>query len=141
MFDRINKELRAEQKRADDKTKDELKALEKLNDTDPEKLLGGYIKHVVDRDLQQAGVMAEAAPQGNATANEVVEAIASTKSKNGSFFGGGQRKGKGSQSKNKGKDKGKKNSKGKSKDKNAKDSAKNKKASKGKGKGKKPNKS
>ena len=44
LFDRINKELRAEQKRADDKTKDELKALEKLNATDPEKLLDGYIK-------------------------------------------------------------------------------------------------
>ena len=119
MFDRINKELRAEQKRADDKTKDELKALEKLNATDPEKLLDGYIKNVVDRELQHAGVMAEAAPQGNATATKVVEAIASAKSgeKNGLSPGGGQ-------------------------DKNAKDSAKNKKkASKGKGKGKKPNKS
>ena len=68
MFDRLNKELRAEQKRADDKTKDELKALEKLNATDPKKLLDGYIKNVVDRELQHAGVMAEAAPQGNATA-------------------------------------------------------------------------
>ena len=81
LFDRINKELRAEQKRADDKTKDELKALEKLNATDPEKLLDGYIKNVVDRELQHAGVMAEAAPQGNATATKVVEAIASAKSK------------------------------------------------------------
>ena len=35
MFDRVNKELRAEIKRADDKTKDELKALEKLNASDP----------------------------------------------------------------------------------------------------------
>ena len=46
LFDRINKELRAEKKRADDKTKDELKALEKLNASDPEKLLDGYIKRV-----------------------------------------------------------------------------------------------
>ena len=76
LFDRINKELRAEQKRADEKTKDELKALEKLNATDPEKLLDGNIKNVVDRDIRHAGVMAEAAPQGNATATKVVEAIA-----------------------------------------------------------------
>ena len=71
LFDRFNKELRAEQRRADEKTKDELKALEKLNATDPEKLLDGYIKNVVDRDTRHAGVMAEAAPQGNATATKV----------------------------------------------------------------------
>ena len=81
LFDRINKEVRAEQKRADDETKDELKALEKLKATYPEKLLDSYIKNVVDRELQHAGVMAEAAPQGNATAIKVVEAIASAKSK------------------------------------------------------------
>ena len=64
LFDRINKELRAEQKRADDNTEDEVKALAKLDATDPEKLLDGYIKNVVDRELQHAGVTAEAAPQG-----------------------------------------------------------------------------
>ena len=36
LFDRINQELRAEKKRADDKTKDELKALEKMNASDPQ---------------------------------------------------------------------------------------------------------
>ena len=99
LFDRINKELRAEETRADDKTKGELKALEKLNAADPEKHLDGHIKNVVDRELQHAGVMAEAAPQGNATATKVVEAIASAKSKNDLSRGGGQGKGKGSQSK------------------------------------------
>ena len=51
LFDRINKELRAEKKRADDKTKDELKALEKMNASDPEVLLDGYIKSVVSKEL------------------------------------------------------------------------------------------
>ena len=97
-FDRINKELRAEQKRADDKTKEELKALEKLSATDPEKPVDGYIKNVVDRELQHAGVMAEAAPQGNTMATKAVEAIAFAKLKNGSSPGGGQGKAKGSQS-------------------------------------------
>ena len=86
LFDRINKELRAEKKRADDKTKDELKALEKLNASDPEILLDGYIKSVVNKELQHAGVMADdgpvnRAPQGNTTATKVVEAIADAKSK------------------------------------------------------------
>ena len=104
LFDRINKELRAEIKRADDKTKDELKALEKLNASDPEILLDGYIKSVVNKELQHAGVMADdgpvnRAPQGNTTATKVVEAIADGKSKNGFSPGGDQRKGKGSSSK------------------------------------------
>ena len=147
LFDRINKELRAEKKRADDKTKDELKTLEKLNASSPEKLLDGYIKSVVDRELQHAGVMAvenavDLTPQTDTTAGKVVEAIASTKSKNGLSPGGGQGKGKGSSSKqDKGKGKGSKKGKGKSKNTNAKSSAKNKKASTGKGNGKKPNKS
>ena len=47
LFDRINKELRAEQKRAEDKAKNELKTLEKLNASDHEKLLDGYIRKVV----------------------------------------------------------------------------------------------
>ena len=86
LFDRINKELRAEKKRADDKTKDELKALEKLNASHPEILLDGYIKSVVNKELQHAGVMADdgpvnRAPQGNTTATKVVEAIADAKSK------------------------------------------------------------
>ena len=146
LFDRINKELRAEKKRADDKSKDELKTLEKLNASSPEKLLDGYIKSVVDRELQHAGVMAvenvEDQPPQDTTAGKVVEAIASSKSKNGLCPGGGQGKGKGSSSKQeKGKGKGSKKGKGKSKNTNAKGSAKNKKASKGKGKSKKPNKS
>ena len=147
LFDRINKELRAEIKRADDKTKDELKALEKLNASDPEILLDGYIKSVVNKELQHAGVMADdgpvnRAPQGNTTATKVVEAIADAKSKNGFSPGGGQGKGKGSSSKqNKGEGRGKKTGKGKSKNKSTKSSAKNKKASAGKGKGTKPNKS
>ena len=41
LFDRINKELRAEQKSAEDKAKNELKTLEKLNASDHEKLLDG----------------------------------------------------------------------------------------------------
>ena len=86
LFDRINKELRAEIKRADDKTKDELKALEKLNASDPEILLDGYIKSVVSKELQHAGVMADdgpvnRAPQENTAATKVVEAIADAKSK------------------------------------------------------------
>ena len=141
LFDRINKELRAEQKRADDKTKDELKALEKLNGTDPEKLLDGYIKNVVDRELQHAGVWPRRHHKGTPRLLKSLKPLPLRSQKNGLSPGGGQGKGKGSQSKNKGKGKGKKNSNGKSKDKNAKDSAKNKKASKGKGKGKKPNKS
>ena len=114
LFDRINKELRAEKKRADDKTKDELKALEKMNASDPEILLDGYIKSVVNKELQHAGVMADdgpvnRAPQENTTATKVVEAIADAKSKNGFSPGGCQGKGKGSSSKqNKGKGKGKK---------------------------------
>ena len=122
LFGRINKELRAEKKRADDKTKDELKALEKMNASDPEVLLDGYIKSVVNKELHHAGVMADdgnvkRAPQEN--------------------------KGKGSSSKqNKGKGKGKNTGKGKSKSKSTKSSSKNnKKASAGKGKGTKPNKS
>ena len=144
LFDRINKELRAEKKRADDKTKDELKTLEKLNASAPEKLLDGYITSVVDREFQHAGVTAVEnavgrTPQVNTTAVKFVEATASTKSKNGLSPGGGQGKGKGSSSKqDKGKGKGTKKGKGNT---NAKSSAKNKKASTGKGKGKKPNNS
>ena len=98
LFDRINKELRAEKKRADDKTKDELKTLEKLNASSPEKLLDGYIKSVVDRELQHAGVMAvenavDRTPQTDTTAGKVVEAIASTKSKNSLALCRGQGKG------------------------------------------------
>ena len=147
LFDRINKELRAEKKRADDKTKDELKAVEKMNASDPEVLLDGYIKSVVNKELHHAGVMADdrpvnRAPQENTTATKVVEAIADAKSKNGFSPGGGQEKGKGSSSKqNKDKGKGKTTGKGKSKSKSTKSSAKNnKKASAGKGKGTKPNK-
>ena len=75
LFDRINKELRAEKKRADDKTKDELKALEKMNASDPGILLDGYIKSVVNKELQHAGVMADdglvnRAPQENTTATK-----------------------------------------------------------------------
>ena len=86
LFDRINKELRAEKKRAEDKTKDELKALEKMNTSDPEVLLNGYIKSVVNKELHHAGVMADdgpvnRAPQVNTTATKVVEAIADAKSK------------------------------------------------------------
>ena len=78
LFDCINKELRAEKKRADDKTKNELRT--------PEKLLDGYITSVVDREFQHAGVTAVEnavgrTPQVNTTAVKVVEAIASTKSK------------------------------------------------------------
>ena len=62
LFDRINKELRAEKKRADDKTKDELKAVEKMNASDPEVLLDGYIKSVVNKELHHAGVMADDRP-------------------------------------------------------------------------------
>ena len=100
LFDRINKELRAEKKRADDKTKDELKALEKLNASDQEILLDGHIKSVVNKELQHAGVMANddpvnRGPQENTTATQVVEAIADAKSKNGLSPGGrpGERKG------------------------------------------------
>ena len=149
LFDRINKELRAVKKRADDKTKDELKALEKMNASDPEVLLDGYIKSVVNKELHHAGVMADdgpvnRAPQENTTATKVVEAIADAKSKKTAFpLAGARVKGKGSSSKqNKGKGKGKKTGKGKSKNKSTKSSAKkNKKASAGKGKGTKPNKS
>ena len=86
LFDRINKELRAEKKRADDKTKDELEALEKMNASDLEVLLDGYIKSVVNKELHHAGVMADdgpvnRAPQENTTATKVVEAIADAKSK------------------------------------------------------------
>ena len=86
LFDRINKELRAEKKRAEDKTKNELILLEKLNASAPEKLLDGYITSVVDREFQHAGVTAVEnavgrTPQVNTTAVKVVEAIASTKSK------------------------------------------------------------
>ena len=114
LFDRINKELHAEKKRADDKTKDELKALEKMNASDPEILLHGYIKSVANKELQHAGVRADdgpvnRAPQENTTATKVVDAIADAKSKNGFSPGGCQGKGKGSSSKqNKGKGKGKK---------------------------------
>ena len=100
LFDRINKELRAEKKRADDKTKDELKALEKMDASDPEILLDGYIKSVVNKELQHAGVMADdgpvnRAPQENTTATKVVEAIADAKSKKRLFpwRGPGERKG------------------------------------------------
>ena len=140
LFDRINKELH--------KTKDELKALEKMNASDPEVLLDGYIKSVVNKELHPAGVMADdgpvnRAPQENTTATKVVVAIADAKSKNGFSPGGCQGKGKGSSSKqNKGKGKCKKTGKGKSKNKSTKSSAKNnRKTSAGKGKGTKPNKS
>ena len=118
LFDRINMELRAEIQRADDMKKDELTALEKLIASDPEILVDGYIKSVVNKELQHAGVMADdvpvnRAPQGNTTA-KVVEAIADARSKNGFSSGGGQEKGKGSSSEqNKGKGKGKKTAKGK----------------------------
>ena len=66
LFDRINKELCAEKKRAEDKTKDELKALEKMNTSDPEVLLDGYIKSVVNKELHHAGVMADDGPVNRA---------------------------------------------------------------------------
>ena len=43
-------------------TKDELKALEKLNASDPEILLDVDIKSVVNKELQHAGVMADDGP-------------------------------------------------------------------------------
>ena len=90
---------------------------------DPEVLLDGYIKSVVNGELHHAGVMADDGPVNRAP--KVVEAIADAKSKNGFSPGGGQGKGKGSSSKQ---------NKGKSK--STKSSAKNnKKASAGKGKG------
>ena len=117
LFDRMNKELRAEKKRADDKTKDELKALEKINASDREVLLDGYIKRVVNKELHHAGVMADdgpvnRAPQENTTATKVVEAIADAKSKKRLFPWRvpGERKGPSSKQ-NKGKGKGKKTAK------------------------------
>ena len=89
------------------------KPLKKMNASDLEVLLDGYIKSVVNKELHHAGVMADdglvnRAPQENTTATKVVEAIADAKSKNGLSSGGGQGKGKGSSSKqNKGKGKGK----------------------------------
>ena len=145
---RINKELRAEKKRADEKTKDELKALEKMNASDLEILLDGYIKSEVNKELQHAGVMADdgpvnRAPQENTTATKVVEAIADAKSKKRLFpwRGPGERKGLFVHAKQ-GQGQRKKTGKGKSKNKSTKSSAKNnKKASAGKGKRTKPNKS
>ena len=76
----------AEKKRADDETKNELKALQKMNASDPEELLDGHIKSVVKKESHHAGVMADdgpvnRAPQENTTATKVVEAIADAKSK------------------------------------------------------------
>ena len=101
-----------------------------MNASDPEILLDGYIKSVVNKELHHAGVMADGpvnrAPQESTTATKVVEAIADAKSKNGFSPGGCQEKIKGSSSKqNKGKGKGKKTGKGKGKNKSTKSSAKN----------------
>ena len=132
LFDRINKELRAEKKRADDKTEDELKALEKLNASDPEILLDGYIKSVVDKELQHAGVMANddpvnRAPQGNTTATKVVEAMQSQKKPACPLAEARGKERALRPSKNKGKGKGKKTGRGKSKNKSTKSSARTKK--------------